>query len=228
MAVDGKGRIYSSDYSPHRIQVFDVEGKFLNQWAPESGSNLYDLVADRDGNVYLANDKGVFKHEGETGRLISKSASLYPRGIAMTWDGKLAVTTRKSILILDSSLQTLNEWKDAADAANSTFGFEKIVAGGDGIIYALDTNSNDICKFSPEGKFLNRFPSSANSPHALAIDPKGRLFVSDTSDIEVLDANNGQLLRSIKSNQAFGLAFNQDGDLFIASRPYVLKHKLNF
>src|SRR6187549_907873 len=31
VAVDGAGRIYSSDYSPHRIQVFDAEGKFVNQ-----------------------------------------------------------------------------------------------------------------------------------------------------------------------------------------------------
>jgi len=225
--VDGKGRIYSSDYSPHRIQVFDAEGKFLNQWAPESGSNLYDLVADRDGNVYLANDKGIFKHEGETGKLLAKSANVYPRGLALTWDGKVVATTRKSILILDTLLQTLNEWKDAADLANATFGFEKLATDGSGSIYALDDHNNDICKFSPDGKFLDRFSSSANSPNAIAVDPKGRLFVSDASEIFALDSS-GKVLESLDASQAFGVAFNQDGDLFIASRPYVLKHKLNF
>ncbi len=227
VAVDGKGRIYSSDYSPHRIQVFDADGKFLNQWAPETGSNLYDLVADREGNVYLANDKGIFKHAGETGKLLAKSTNIYPRGIALTWDGKIAVAAGKAILILDGSLQVLNEFNDAAERADATFGFEKLVTDGAGIIYALDDHNDGICKFSPEGKFLDRFSSSANSPHALAVDPKGRLFVSNTNTILVLDPN-GQVVGSLKTHQAFGIAFDLQGDLFIASRPHVLKHKLNF
>ena len=228
VAVDGKGRIYSSDYSPHRIQVFDADGKFLNQWAPESGSNLYDLVADREGNVYLANDKGVFKHEGETGKLLAKSAAIYPRGMALTWDGKLVVTTRKVIVILDGALQVVNEWKDAAESANSTFGFEKITADGSGVIYALDTHTEEICKFSADGKFLDRFPSNVNSPNAIAVDPQGRLFVVDASEIKVLDATSGQVIRELDAYQAFAVAFNQAGEMFTASRPYVLKHRLNF
>lgn len=228
VAVDGKGRIYSSDYSPHRIQVFDADGKFLNQWAPEAGTNLYDLVADRDGSVYLANDKGVFKHEGETGKLLARSAAIYPRGMTLTWDGKLIVTTRKVILILDSALQVLNEWKDAAERANSTFGFEKVTADGSGAIYALDDHTEEICKFSSDGKFLDRFPSKANSPNAIAVDPQGRLFVVDASEIKVLDPNSGQVIRELDAYQAFAVAFNQSGEMFTAARPYVLKHKLNF
>ena len=227
VAVDGHGRIYSSDYSPHRIQVFDADGKFLNQWSPETGSNLYDLVADRDGNVYVANDKGIFKHEGESGKVIARSTNIYPRGIALTWDGKLVAVAGKSISVLDSSLKLVSEYKDAAQSANSTFGFEKLATDGSGVIFALDTHGNDICKFSPEGKFLNRFPSGANAPHALAVDPQGRLFVSDTSTIFVLDAN-GRALRNLDAYQAFGMTFDQAGDLFIASRPHVLKQKLAF
>ncbi len=227
VAVDGKGHIYSSDYSPHRIQVFDAEGKFLNQWNPETGSNLYDLVADREGNVYLANDKGVFKHEGESGKLIARSTNMYPRGLALTWDGKIVVAAGKAIIVLDSALKVLNEFKDAGESADATAGFEKLTTDGDGFIYALDNRSDDICKFSPQGKFIDRFSSGANSPHALAIDPKGRLFVSDTSTIFVLDSS-GEALQSIDTYQAFGITFDQNGDLFIAARPNVLKHRLNF
>lgn len=227
VAVDGQGRIYSSNYSPHRIQVFDASGKFLNQWGPESGSNLYDLIADREGNVYVANDKGVFKHEGGSGNLLARSSSVYPRGLALTWDGKIVVTTRKSLVVLDSSLKTIKEFKDAAESANSTSGFEKIATDGTGAIYALEWPSNDICKFSADGKFLNRIPTEANSAHAVAVDPKGRLFVSDTSTIYALDVN-GQALKSLKAFQAFGITFDKSGDLFIAARPYVLKQKLAF
>lgn len=227
VAIDGKGRIYSSDYSPHRIQVFDADGKFLNQWAPESGSNLYDLAADREGNVYLANDKGLFKHEGETGKLIAKSSSIFPRGIAVTWDGKVLVTSRKTIAVLDSGLNLVHEWKDAAESASSTVGFEKLAVDGSGVIYALDDRDNAICKFSPDGKFLNRFKTAANSANAVAIDPKGRLFISDASSIFVVDSE-GAPIRKLDASQAFGIAFNQDGDLFIASRPWVIKQKLMF
>jgi DNA-directed RNA polymerase subunit RPC12/RpoP len=227
VAVDGQGRIYSSNYSPHRIQVFDAGGKFLNQWGPESGSNLYDLVADRDGNVYVANDKGVFKHEGGSGTLLAKSSAIYPRGLALTWDGKLVVTTRRSLVVLDSSLKILREFKDAAESANSTSGFEKIATDGTGAIYGLEWPSGDVCKFSADGKFLNRFSTKANSAHALAVDPKGRLFISDTSTIYAMDTN-GHELKSLKAFQAFGITFDQAGDLFIAARPYVLKQKLAF
>jgi streptogramin lyase len=227
VAVDGQGHIYSSDYSPHRIQVFDADGKFLSQWGPESGSNLYDLLADRQGNVYLANDKGIFKHEGATGKLIAKSANLYVRGIGLMWDGKIIASAGKSIFVLDPELKVVNEYKDAATNANSTFGFEKVTADGSGMIYALDSHANEICKFSADGRFLDRFASGAGAPHALAVDPQGRLFVSDTNTIIVLDAG-GQRIRSLTSRQAFGMTFDQNGDLFIAARPYVLKEKLTF
>ncbi len=227
VAVDGEGRIYSSDYSPHRIQVFDADGRFLNQWAPETGSNLYDLVSDRAGNVYVANNKGIFKHEGSTGRLLAKSTDINPRGIALTWDGKLVAVAGKSIVILDSSLKTLTEFTDAAERANSVFGFEKVTTDGTGVIYTLDRHNKQICKFSPDGKFLDRFATGASGAHAIAVDPKGRLFVSNTSSILAFDSE-GQQVRTLKTYQAFGITFDEHGNLFVAARPNVLKYKLNF
>ncbi len=227
VAVDGEGRIYSSDYSPHRIQVFDADGRFLDQWAPVTGSNLYDLVSDRHGNIYLANDKGIFKHEGRTGRLLATSSKISPRGIALTWDGKVVAVAGKSIVILDSSLKTLTEFTDAAERANSVFGFEKVATDGSGVIYALDRHNKQICKFSPDGKFLDRFATGASGAHAIAVDPKGRLFVSNTSSILAFDSE-GQQIRTLKTYQAFGIAFDENGHLLVAARPHVLKYKLNF
>jgi hypothetical protein len=227
VAVDGRGRIYSSNYSPHRIQVFDADGKFLNQWGPATGSNLYDLAADREGNVYVVNDKGIFKHEGESGKLLSKLENVRPRGVALTWNGKLIAAVGRSLVVLDTALRVVNEFKDAAERADSAFGFEKLTTDGSGFVYALDSHNGDICKFSAEGKFLSRFPSGARFAHALAVDPRGRLFVSETSWIWVMDTN-GQALRKVNAFQAFGITFDQSGSLFIAARPHVLKQKLNF
>lgn len=225
VAVDGNGRIYSSDYSPIRIQVFDADGKFLNQWTPEDGNNLFGMAADRFGNIYVASNKGISKHEGETGKLLAKAERVFPRDIAVTLDNKVIVSAGRAINIYDNSLKLITEIKDAAERASTTVGFEGIAADGNGNIYAVDRTSDDICKFAPDGKFLNRFPSGANSPNAIAIDPSGRIFVSDTSSIKVLDAS-GKPMTQFDSYQAFGMAFDLQGNMFLASRPYVVKYSI--
>lgn len=225
VAVDGNGRIYSSDYSPIRIQVFEADGKFLNQWTPEDGNNLFGMAADRFGNIYVASNKGISKHEGETGKLLAKADRVFPRDITVTWDNKVIVSAGRAINIYDNSLKLITEIKDAAERASTKVGFEGIAADGNGNIYAVDRTSDDICKFAPDGKFLNRFPSGANSPNAIAIDPSGRIFVSDTSSIKVLDAS-GKPLTQFDSYQAFGMAFDLQGNMFLASRPYVVKYSI--
>ena len=226
VAVDGKGRIYSSDYSPMRIQVFDAEGKFVNAWKPEEGTNLYDLAAERDGNLFVANDRGVFKFEGESGKLIAKLTGVNPRGIALAPDSRLIVIEGRSFSIFDRSLKLIKKIENAAEQASTTSGFDKVAADGEGTLYMLGRAEKDVFKFSADGKYLNRFMHSGNSANAIAVDPAGRLFVAETSSIKVLDAN-GQKLADLKAFQAFGLAFNGDGEMFLASRPYVVKYQLD-
>ncbi len=226
VAVDGNGKVYSADYQGGKIQVFDANGKYLNQWIADAKMNLYDLVADRKGTVYIAQNKGIFAYEGESGKLLNKTEKVYPRGLALMPDGKIAATVDKGFVIFDGELNKLKEFKNANEAADSTFGFEEIAADGDGVIYMITKTENYICKFSADGKFLDRFKVEG-SPNAIAIDNKGRIFISNTSDINVFDAE-GKELESFRTNQAFGMAFNDAGELFVASRPFVVKYQLNF
>lgn len=227
IAVDGGGFIYSADYQGGRIQVFDAAGKFSTQWTAEAGMNLYDMAADRKGNVYIANNKGVSMFEGATGKLLNKSDSYYIQGMARFLDGKLVVSMGRGLAILDANLKIVQEFKDASERASTTGNFREIAVDGNNNIYALDSHNGDICKFSADGKFLNRMPTGTSSPNAIAIAPSGRIFVSDTSNIYVFE-ESGQRIKSFKATQAFGMAFNDAGELFVASRPYVIKYKLNF
>lgn len=228
VAVDGEGFIYSSDYQGGRIQVFDPQGKFVTQWTAEAGMNLYDMAADRKGNVYIASNNGVSVFEGRTGKLVMKTAErYYVQGMALLLDGRLVVTVSRGLAILGSDLKVQQEWKDAAERASSTAGFREMAADGLGNIYALDSTGGDICRFSAGGKFLNRMPTGTRSPNAIAIAPSGRIFVSDTSNIYAFD-ENGQKIKSFRATQAFGMTFNDAGELFVASRPWVIKYKLNF
>jgi streptogramin lyase len=206
VTVDGKGRIYSSDYSPMQVQVFDGDGKFINSWKPEQGVNLYDLAADRDGNLFVANDRGVFKIEGESGKLLAKDDRLQPRGLALSSDGKLIVTEGRSFSIFDRSLKLIKKVENAAEQASSSFGFDKVAVDGEGTIYLLGRNEKDVFRFSPDGKFLNRFTHSANSANAIAVDPAGRIFVAVTSSIKVLGAA-GQTHADLNAYPSVGNAF---------------------
>lgn len=227
VAIDGKGRIYSSDYSPIRMQIFDADGTFVNQWAPTDGNNLLDLVADREGNLYVATNKGVFKYEGETGKQLGKIDAVFPRGLALSWDGKLIVTEGRSFSVYDKSLKLITKVADAAERASSAHGFESVAVDGKGTIYLLSRGrEKDVCKFAVDGKFIDRFPHGGNSANAIAIDPTGRIFVSDTSSIKVFDAN-GNKLADLKAYQAFGIAFGANGELFLANRPFVTKYRLD-
>jgi DNA-binding beta-propeller fold protein YncE len=227
VAVDGNGRIYSADYSGGRIQVFDATGKFVTQWTAEAGMNLYDMAADRKGNVYIANNKGISVFEGETGKLVTKADSYYTRGMALALDGKVIVGTNRGIQVLGPDLKVISDFKDAAERASVTGDFRELAVDGNNNIYAIDSSNGDICKFAADGKFLNRLPTGTRSPHGLAVDPKGRIFVSDTNEIYAFD-ESGKPVKSFKTTQSFGMTFNDAGEIFVACRPFVVKYKVNF
>jgi outer membrane protein assembly factor BamB len=228
VAVGGDGRIYSSDYQGGKIQVFDANGTFLTQWIADAKMNLYALRADRKGSVYILQNKGIFVYKGETGELLRKSESYDFNDIALTLDGKIVASSRAGITILDTNLKVLQEYKNAAENASAEMGFDEVAVDGNNQIYALDRHKGDVCRFSPDGKFLNRFNAkSLISPTSIAVDNKGRIFSSDVSQINVFD-QNGKFINSFETTQAFGMIFNDADELFVAARPFVLKYKVNF
>jgi sugar lactone lactonase YvrE len=226
IAVDPNGRIYSADYTGGKIQVFDAAGKFLTQWMTDPQTTLHAMAADRKGNLYLQQSSDIHMFEAETGKFLQKTERISAKGFALTLDGRIVAATRDGFLILDGgNLKTIQEFKDAAERANATFGFEQVAVDGNGVFYALDDQNGDVCKFAADGKFLNRFKSNSTSPNSIAIDPKGRVFVSDTSRIHVFDAD-GKSIDSFQARQAFGMTFNDKGELFVASRPHVVKYEI--
>jgi hypothetical protein len=102
-----------------------------------------------------------------------------------------------------------------------------------GNIYALGTFNNAVFKFGVDGKFLTRFgdageqPGQFRAPYSIAVDGKGRVYVSDIKGIQVFDGN-GRYMNVFKpEGSAFGMVFNEKGELLIAARNKVLRYSIN-
>lgn len=222
VAVDSTGKTYSCEYGGGNMQVFDAEGKFLTQWPINQETPIRDIAADRAGNVAVLDGTSLYLFDGPTGQAKAKVEKFRADGIAFGPDGKLFVAERDDVSIRDLNLKSVIDLKGLKEKASAKMGFGRIAVSGDGSIFLADRQNGDLCKFSPDGRFLNRFPIESGQPNAIAIDPKGRIFIAKSSKIIVLDAD-GHNLASIPTTQVYGLTFDSAGEMIAASRPFIVR-----
>jgi ribosomal protein L7/L12/outer membrane protein assembly factor BamB len=226
VAVDGTGKIYSADYQGGRVQVFDQDGKFLTQWFVEKKEQpMYSLAASRKGTIYISQPGKITAFEGSTGKPLGEVKADFMADLAVTPEGKVVAADRDSLVVFDENLKNLAAHKNAAKEAGISSGFSSVAVNGLGEIFALSRNGKDLCKFSADGKFLDRFKVNSTSAHDLAIDSKGRIFISESGKVRVYQPD-GNPVDSFETNQCFGLAFNDQGELLTASRPFVVKYAI--
>jgi streptogramin lyase len=240
IAVDAAGKIYVGEYSGGRIQVFDPQGKFITQWTVDRKMPLRGMAADRNGVVYITQSGNISRHEGETGNVLGQLA--YPEGwgfdsICIAADGGLVTSwykNRDDIVRFNSAGQVVRTIRAAISTVTEESELDTHVAvDGLGNIYALGTFSNAVFKFSPEGKFITRFGDAGEqsgqfrAPQAIAVDGKGRVYVSDIKGVQVFDTNGRYLTVFKPEGIASGMVFNDKNELFIAAREKVLKLTLN-
>lgn len=228
IAVDGEGKIYSADYQGGRVQVFDKDGKFVNQWfVKDKEAVLLSLAANRKGTVFITQPGGkITTYEGTNGNLLKDAkldltSSLYP-----TADGKIIAASRTDILLIDENLNVVSIFKNASEIAGIKNGFNYLTVNGLGEIFAVSRDGKDLAKFSTEGKFIDRFKIKPTVIQDMAIDPKGRIFITDGNSIFVYQAD-GNLVDSFAANQCFALIFNDQGELITATRPFIMKFTVN-
>ncbi|MCU1265572.1 MAG: hypothetical protein JWM21_1890 [Acidobacteria bacterium] len=240
IAVDGAGHIYVGEYTGGRVQVFDAGGQFLTQWTVDPKMPLRGLAADRKGTVYVAQSGVISRFEGQTGKAIG--ALPYAAGwgfddVVATADGGLVAAwykNRDDIVRFSPDGQVTRSMRAAISSVSGDSELNtRVAADGLGNIYALGSFNNAVFKFNADGKFLNRFGSAGDqagqfrAPQAIAVDGKGRVFVSDIKGIQVFDAD-GRYLQVFKADGiASGMVFNDKNELLIAGRNHVIKFALN-
>jgi streptogramin lyase len=239
IATDGEGRIYVGEYIGGRIQVFDSSGKFITQWMVDPKMPLRGLAADRKGTVYIAQRGSITRYDGQTGKSLGEIEYSEGKGfddIGTTPDGGLIAAwyrNRDDIVRFDAEGKVLRTIRAAISTVADRSELDtRVAVDGLGNIYALGSFTSGVFKFSPEGKFLNRFggpgqqPGQISAANAIAVDGKGRVFVSDSKGVQVFDADGRYLTVFKPDGVASGMIFNDKNELLVVARTKVMKFAL--
>ena len=188
--VDAHDNVYvfhRNDAMP--IMVFDRQGKFLRAWGQGMVKTTHFLRVDRAGNVWVTD-------RGDMVALKFSSA------------GKLLMTLGKKGVTGDNTSQdAFNGMADLAVAKNG----DVFVADGEG-------PNTRVVKFSGRGKFMKWWggkgtePGQFNTPHSIAMDGKGRVYVADRANnrIQIFDQSGKFLQQWTNFGTPWGLFIKGD------------------
>jgi sugar lactone lactonase YvrE len=182
------------------ILKFDADGRLQRSFGGGLFIFPHGMHVDRDGNVWLTDARGK---DGKGHQVFKFSP-----------EGKLLLTLGKAGVAGDGP-DTFNQPSD-------------VVVAPSGEIFVADGHDDDsnarIVKFTKEGKFIKTWgrrgtgPGEFNTPHALAFDSRGRLFVADRGNnrIQVFD-QDGQFLEQHKQwSRPSGIYIDKHDTMYVA------------
>ena len=182
------------------ILKFDASGKLLKSFGEGMFVFPHGIYVDPQGNIWVTDGQGK---DGK-GQQVFK----------FNPDGKVLMTLGKAGVAGDGP-DTFNQPSDVVVAANGDI----FVADGHG----GNTNAR-IVKFSKDGKFIKTWgkkgtaPGDFDTPHALAFDSKGRLFVGDRANnrIQIFDQDGKFLNQWTQFSRPSGLYIDKNDVLYVA------------
>lgn len=253
VGVDGDGNIYVGEYTGGRIQVFDSQGDFINSFfAGHSNSLMLGFAVDRTGHVYVADGQYITRYDGKSGKSLGRL--VYPGGpgfgeLAVTSDGGLVAMwyqrregiftstegAREDLVRFDAQGKVVLVIQGPISSQTDDVELNNLPAvDGQGNTYILAEMASSIFKFSPEGKFINRFGSRGSGAgqllqaSSLAIDSRGQLYVADFNHVHIFGPT-GQAVHTFSLDRSAGaFTFDDKGDLIVLSndRTHVTRYTL--
>jgi sugar lactone lactonase YvrE len=197
---DAKGNIWVFHRNQPPILKFDPSGKLLTSFGTDMFVQPHGMTIDREGNLWVtdAQDK-----DGK-GQQVFK---LSPEGKVLMKLGKAGVA------------------KEGPDTFN---GPTDVVIAPNGEIFVSDghvANSNGrIVKFSKDGTFIKAWgkkgtgPGEMDTPHSIAMDSRGRLFVADraNSRIQIFDQDGRFLDQWKQFGRPSGVFIDKKDNIYVA------------
>lgn len=200
------------------VLKFDASGRLLTSFGAGMFIFPHGIHVDREGNVWVTDARAATPQE------IEKFPQAKGKGhqvIKFSPDGKVLLTLGRAGVAGDPP-EALNEPCDVVTAPN-------------GDIFVADGHSGQnpnappstvarIVKFSKEGKFLKAWgklgsgPGEFKTPHGLAMDSRGRLFVADRGNnrIQIFDQEGRFLAEWKQFGRPSGLYIDKNDVLYVA------------
>ena len=192
------------------VLKFDASGKLVKSFGAGMFVRPHGIHVDREGNVWVTDGEGP---DGKDPNKNGKGHQVFK----FSPDGQVLMTLGKAGIAGDGP-DTFNQPSAVVIAPNGD------IFVGDG--HGGNSNAR-IVKFSKDGKFIKAWgkkgtgPGEFDTPHTLALDSRGRLFVGDrgNSRIQIFD-QNGKFLEEWKQ-------FGRPSGLFIDKKDvlYVTDHQ---
>jgi sugar lactone lactonase YvrE len=178
----------------------------------------HGLYVDRDGNVWVTD--GQANKQGTKGHQVFKFSP----------DGKVLMTLGKAG-VPGNGPDTFNEPNDVVIAPNGDI---FVADGHSGQSDNPPPNANArIVKFTKDGKYIKEWgklgsaPGEFRTPHSLAFDSRGRLFVADRGNlrIQIFDQDGKFLEQWRQFSRVSGLFIDRDDTLYaIDSESNPMRH----
>lgn len=233
IAVDNNGNVFVAEYIGGRVQVFDSDGKFKTQCLIDPNAATPSIAADRSGNLFVLQGVTITKYDAAT----CDELDVFPPALGSSYehiavgaDGTLFATMtgdqKDSIVQLNSSGRATVVVDNAIGGQLNRYELDpNLAVDGSGNFYVLGQFASQVFKFDRTGKFVDSFGGRGNEPgqfsavSAIAVDPQGRVYVSDNQGVQVFSSDGRYLdVFDIPKSVASGMAFDDAENLWIAAR----------
>jgi sugar lactone lactonase YvrE len=195
------GDVWVFHRSDPPILRFDQSGKAVKSFGDGMFVQPHGLTVDRDGNVWVTDAQ---MKDGKGNQVFKFSP-----------DGKLLMTLGKAG-VAGGGNDVFSGPCDVAIAQNGDI----FVADG----HIADQPVNRIMKFSKDGKFIKAWgkrgsaPGEFDTPHSIAFDSRGRIFVADRSNsrIQIFDQDGKFLDQWKQFGRPSGVFIDKNDNMYVA------------
>jgi DNA-binding beta-propeller fold protein YncE len=189
------------------ILEFDQSGKLVKSFGAGLFVFPHGIAVDKEGNVWVTDGQG----KNSKGHQIFKFSR----------NGQILMTLGKAGVAGDGS----DEFNQPSDEFNQP---SDAIVAANGDIFVADGhggNSNArIVKFSRDGKFIKAWgkkgiaPGEFDTPHGLAFDSKGRLFVADRNNnrIQIFDQEGNFIEQWTQFSRPSGIFIDAKDNIYVA------------
>jgi len=209
------------------VLKFDSTGKLVKSFGAGMIAFAHGIHVDRDGNIWVtdANDNRPRPARGASAGAAPPAAApaklVGHQVIKFSPDGKVLMTLGTAG-VAGNPPEALTEPNDVVTAPNGDI-FVAEGHAGQNTNAPPDTVAR-ISKFTRDGKFIKSWgklgsgPGEFRTPHSLAIDARGRLFVADRGNVrlQLFDLEGKFLTETKDFSRISGLFIDKNDRLYAA------------